>query len=366
MNVLKKALLVEFGTSHTELFYTHIRILKDSGYQLYGFFNEQLKGRFQESEFTEVQFFNEKQLSIRKQAKTALEICKKNHIQLIIDNSAHSNQLKWLALRTLFNSKIQIVGVCHYLQKLTKSLSQRIISLKVKKYFILSDLLRESTQIPSHVQIKTLYPIFFPKIQENRHIDKKQDVLWIGICGSVLFSRRDYHYFLEALRIGGDAFQKMNIQFVLLGSMETEDGQTLLQEVRNQGLEASMIFFQGFIDEATYEAYLEKMDALLTLVHPHLPEHAEYLNNKISGTYNLAFAWKKPLILEKKFAKYKEFQGLSFYYDAKSPRSFVEAITKFISEKETITTQTTLFFQKNIKYSFEYQKSQYIDLIEKY
>jgi len=364
MNASKKALLVEFGTSHTELFYTHIRILKDSGYQIYGFFNDKLQGKFQETTFTEIQFFAEQSLSTKKQTKEVLSFCKKHGIQLIIDNSAHSNQLRQLALRTLLNSKIQIVGVCHYLQKLSKSFSQKIINLKVKKYFVLSDLFKETTKLPSSVQIETLYPVFFPKIHPQSHLEKPDSEFWVGICGTVLFARRDYDYFIAALKAGKETFREKSIRFVLLGSIATEDGQELFKKLKEEKLDDLVILFERFIDEQTYEAYLEKMDVLLTLVHPQLPAHAEYLDNKISGTYNLAFGWRKMLVLEQKFAAYQEFQGLAYFYDSQNTQNFIEILLKITLEKELLPEKVAMFFQKNLKFEFEFQRKKYINFIE--
>ena len=57
----------------------------------------------------------------------------------------------------------------------------------------------------------------------------------------------------------------------------------------------------------------------MPLVHPSKPQFRKYLTEKISGTYNLAFAYKKPMLCPEDMAVYEDFKDTSVFYNLNKP-----------------------------------------------
>ena len=61
----------------------------------------------------------------------------------------------------------------------------------------------------------------------------------------------------------------------------------------------------------------------MPLVHPSKPQFRKYLTEKISGTYNLAFAYKKPMLCPEDMAVYEDFKDTSVFYNLNNFADFI-------------------------------------------
>lgn len=58
----------------------------------------------------------------------------------------------------------------------------------------------------------------------------------------------------------------------------------------------NILLFEEYIPSKEYEEYLLKSDLLLPLITPNIKRYKQYLETKISGCFNLSFAYKIPMI----------------------------------------------------------------------
>lgn len=65
----------------------------------------------------------------------------------------------------------------------------------------------------------------------------------------------------------------------------------------------------------------------MPLVHPSKPQFRKYLTEKISGTYNLAFAYKKPMLCPEDMAVYEDFKDTSVFYNLNNFADFINNLS---------------------------------------
>ncbi len=356
----KKVVVAEFGTSHTELLYSHYQMLQASDYEVIGFFNESIKAQIPAC-YQENYFFSEKE-AIWRVCFRLLRFMRANKVKLLIDNTAHSNYLRFLSLWTYFlGASFKIVGVCHFFQNLSQSKSQKLISLKVKKYWVLNSLFLEgSSKLLKGLNIVPWYPIAEDKSLAVTGINKPQDSLWVAIPGALIYSRRDYDFLLKVLIEEGESLSDKNIRFLLLGNIHTQDGAHLLAQIRQYALEGYFMYFDTYLSEDLMSAYLQASDCVLPLLHPsQVSAHQEYLNHKISGAYNLAFKHQKVLLMEQAFANFEDFQNYALLYEL---TNFGKLLKSLSLDKNLLLAQQSLY-QKRDKMNLAYQLKQYKKLL---
>jgi glycosyltransferase involved in cell wall biosynthesis len=337
-------LVTEFGNSHAELLYSHYRLLKKGDFQPVFFLNEELSAMLDKELLPFCVFFSPKE-SKWKTLRTLLKLLKTYSIQLIIDNSAHSNYLRILSLRLLFNPSVQIVGVCHYLYKLKKSISQKIISLKVKRYFVLSERFRQILEQKKTICFETFYPIYFPDYPTINIIEKKENEIFIGIAGGVMYERRDYLGLLTFIQTMKAKKGATPIKFIILGNIDKYNGKDFLLKVKEKGLEDYFVFFRGFIEDSLFHNYIKQCDFILPLIHTNIPAQQEFLDGKISGAYNLAFAYQIPLLIHQDFECFPDFQRIAIFY---TETSFTEIL-------QQMDLQTASTYKAGYQYRKEFE-----------
>jgi len=146
-------------------------------------------------------------------------------------------------------------------------------------------------------------------------IAPEADRVWIGIPGRVEYKRRDYRMLLEVL---DQLRQRERFQFILLGASEGaySDHADFSRLVRQKHWEANFISFSKVVPFPLYHAYLRMSRAILPLIHPHrYAEHRVYIDEQISGSFPMAQAHRKPLLLHQSFAGERDLADCSFFYD---------------------------------------------------
>lgn len=214
--------------------------------------------------------------------------------------------------------RIEVTGTLHYTEKLRQSLGQRIITRHIGGYMLLSDLLLKRYAALTTKPETVVYPIFYPTYP-SVHIEKKKEEVWIVIPGSVALNRRDYHLLLPE---SNKQYAK-HVKFVILGNIQKDDGSFILQKIKERNLEDNFILFNQFVKEDVFYSYVKACDYILPLVDTEQPVYAKYINNKISGSYNLAFAFRKPMLCPIGMSIYEDFSDTSLFY---TKAGFVEFI----------------------------------------
>ncbi|MER2996844.1 hypothetical protein [Pontibacter populi] len=349
------AALIELGGSHDECLYSQVRFLREKGYRVHMICTANLKQQVSGFDgVDEFLFFDFKGVSKLKSMAYLLQIRKhilKNNIAQVIFNTAEGNLVRNLTLLP-FPKRVQFSGIIHNSYKLLKSSSQRIISRKIKKYFVLNDYILKHVHSNSKIAVEAFYPIFFPHFK-TIDIPKADGELWVCIPGQIAFKRRDYEGFLNALI---QHPPKPGIKYIVLGR-ENDPDRKFSDMVTAAGLQDHFVLFDKFIPNELFHSYLLQSDIILPLLHPALPKFEQYKKYKITGALNLAFSYRKPLLCKDQFQHVPDLQENALFYDLEH---LGETLNRLPELLPTIVPQ----LYQNPKWEFKMQQQRYINFIE--
>ena len=357
---MKKALIVEIGGSHSECIYSQAKFLSDSGYDLKLLCSENLRQRIEKLSLkctVEYFKFGDSTASdwglLRDLKRTLIS----SGECTVIFNTAGGNLVRNL-LSFHYPGGLKFIGVLHDLGKLKESFTQKLINRKIRKYFVLNDYLKEDFAGSSKISLESFYPVFFPDYKKIE-LNKKNEELWICIPGNVEYSRRDYISLLDCLK---NEKVNPNIKFILLGSSKhfNSDADDLKKKVNEFNLHDRFVFFDGFVEEDLFHSYIRECDLVMPLIHKSHPFFQEVNGLKISGTFNVAFAHKKPILCEDSFSKFEDFRENGIFYKMED---MIKLINKIADNKKIIDELSPRRYT-NPKWSFEFQKEKYINFIE--
>jgi hypothetical protein len=346
--------LVELGGSHDECLYSQVRILKSRpDVHLTLIAHPDLKDRVNYFEGLDATHF----VSIRTGIRGVLDLFRlKEYVieqgfEKVILNTAQGSLIgRWMRFK--FPSNIQFYGTLHNISKLEGSHSQSRIHKKVKSYFVLNEYLLDKARklAPKGLRFQTYYPIFFPDYPTVA-LDKGPDEIWITIPGQVEFKRRDYEGLFHSIKHHGIP---PRLTFILLGRCEHRhgDGHTVKEWVHELGENAHVKLWDDFIDLETYFSYLKASDYILPLIHPD-DVSSEVYAHQITGAFNLAFGFKKTLLMEKSFEGYEDFKDTALFYE----------VPEMMEQISHLTTKGLRAEYQLPKWSFEEQVKDYWNVI---
>lgn len=333
--------LIEFGNSHDEVLYPQYLFLKRQGYEVLLVVSEELKKRLFSYPENELLYFPRK-ARLRDYRLLHTEL-RKRGIEKVVLNTASGKKVRnfvWL------NSRIDYFGVLHNLRRLENSNTQKLISLRLKHYFFLADYLKDKAlKLNSRLQFASFKAAFLPKDLTVLDLEKKEQT-WIVIPGQVEYKRRDYISLIESLQ----EKPPENLLFILLGKSKHVfgDGADLERRIKEAGLEMYFKLWDGFVSNAEFYGYLQKADLVLPLIHPNHASGKLY-ENQISGAWNMADSYQIPLLMEKMWSDFGEFQDSAFFYDAQNMSALWDQLPEIISrsyyhkEDWQITFQSRLY-----------------------
>jgi hypothetical protein len=358
---LKKALIIEIGTSHLENIYSQVLFFKRSGYEVSLALNDKVKKRTEYlSEISSVKYYSfENFIAIWKSNFLIRRNIITSNYSAVLLHSANGALVRNLLMLS-YPEDIIFAGVLHNTDNLLQSFSQKIISKKIKKYFVLADYMLE--YLPEEYKSKTesTYTIFLPEYsQVNIEHPKKDNEFRICIPGTVEYSRRDYNGLIEEL---SDAKLNSNVKFVLLGPGNYRDSNMdeILEKIEELGLRDNFISFYEFVDDMKFYNYVKSCDAVLPLIHADNSLYEKFIRYKISGSYNIAYAFKLPLICHKSMGHIDDFRENGIFYDH---GYLIELINKFSNDKTPFENLKNKMY-KFKKWEFEFQREKYINFLE--
>jgi hypothetical protein len=251
---------------------------------------------------------------------------------------------------------MNITGILHNGEKLNSTNSQNLISRRVKKYFVLNDYILKNIHPSRGITVQSMYPIFFELSDEP--LSKPDGERWVCIPGSLERKRRDY----DALIDGLDPLHLKGIKFLMLGrtKAESEDYRIIKSKLEKKNLLDHFIFFFDFIDLKTFHAYLKKSDLIMPLIHPSKKDYESYQKFKVSGSFNLAFAYKKPFLMEQTWQSEEDFKNTSLFYTLETIGDTIQKVHDaghMLKLREAYTTTE--------KFSLDFQSARYLSLIQK-
>lgn len=353
-----KVVFVEVGGSHDECLHSQIDFIKNEGGNISIITTSEqhsrLKKIYPEESITIIDFKNKNKFKRILLVIKLRKLIINSQPDYVLFNTAEGNIIKYLSFYS-FPSKIKFRGIQHTIKKVGKSGSQKFISRLVDKYFVLGDYLLDQIPKKHRDKFQTIYPIILPKVEINNTVNKAKNEVWFCIPGSVEFNRRDYLSLIDVLKKNNIP---KNYKFILLGrtDLKTEDCDTLLSEIEKHKLQDYFISFKGFIPEDHFQEYLELSDFILPLISSKNPTYRKFLHEQISGSFSLAFASKKTMLIDQFFSAYTEFIDSSLFY---TEDSFESVILNSLAEKEK-----KQFYQLNM-WNYNHQKSQYLNHLTK-
>ncbi len=354
----KKIALIELTSYHEECLYSQIQFLIKSNYDLTLILNPKNNSNieFYGVPRKNIVLFNPRSSSfILKRITNWFSLYRfiiKSDFKKVIFNTASSNK-EVIALTKYLPKRIKCYGIIHNLKKLNRSTSQKIVSQRITKYYVLNDFLTNSADIENdNIKLSSFYPIFFPQY-DSEQVPKNNDQIWICIPGELNYKRRDYEVILNALSYLAPTD---HLKIILLGKMDYKKPDTVqfLKHAEQLGLLKYFVTFDNFIPNMVFHEYIKKSEYIMAPVS--LTEQ-NYLAYKITGAYNLAFAYKKPLICPKELIVIPDLQLTSYFYEnAKNLSQLLEQISE-----GTLNPKT---YYDNPKWSFKAQQKKYLDLLE--
>ncbi|MBI1936912.1 MAG: hypothetical protein HYS25_02195 [Ignavibacteriales bacterium] len=351
-----RAALIEFGDSHDELLYSQLKTLQFASIETHLIVNSKLEerlkiftGKFFSKFFTpSKKFFHDLEI-----VRDIVVYLNEHNIHTVIVNSASGPLVRNFCL--IANRGIEIIGIIHYADKLKQSINQRIISSRIKKYFVLNDYLIDANPHLSNYNIKSLYPVFFPP-HKNIPVNKSANEIWICVPGKIDFLKRDYLGLIEQL----DAINiNSRVKFILLGEAKNPDGEKVRKLLEEKNLSPHFVLFDEYVNWDTFLSYVNACNFIMPLLHPSVPRFNTYRNDQISGNFNLSFGLKIPLLLHESFKTKKDFQTTSLFY---SLENLNEVLSAEINDAKKVTHLMDNIIN-NPKFSFEYQSKVYLDFI---
>jgi hypothetical protein len=136
------------------------------------------------------------------------------------------------------------------------------------------------------------------------------------------------------------------------------DGANLKRRIAEKDLDHIFLFFEDFIDDATYHSYIQRSDIIMPLLHG---REKRYLGKLIPGSINLAFAYKIPLLIENEFSQFHDFATCGFSYTMDNIVPILNDLSTDPGALEVKRNQILTY----PKFAYEYQKKNYITFLEK-
>ncbi|MBP9095373.1 MAG: hypothetical protein KBG21_02120 [Ignavibacteria bacterium] len=355
----KEVLLAEFNKSHTEVLHSQIFFFLKKKYHVNLWINK-------EADFEDV--YNGKVKIIREDTKISslnigllykvVRFIQRNKIKKVVLNTAHGILIRNLCL-LLMNSKVEVIGVIHQAHKLIKSSTQKIISNKIKKYFVLNDYVKEymNNLQQKTYRINSFYPIFFNNNESNN--SKINDKIIITVPGNVIQNRKDYLFLLKSI-VKLDKELKEIFQFIFLGTASKSESAEVFNLINKNKLEENFVkIYKKRVPENEFIDVLQHSDYIMPLIHPSSHSYNEYMTTEISGAFNTAFAFKKPLLMYDSFNKFEDFKNFALFYNEKSFESMLEKIAK-----HDLTKEIKKNYLNYKKFDLDFQTENYINFIE--
>ncbi len=341
-----KVALVELASTHTECMPAQIKFLQDGNCHVTIICTEDIKHRVKPFGANELIVLPPPGLSKASIAKF-YEIINQIRFDRVIFNTAQGS------LAAIFND-LQVwpkglTGILHNADRLKRSKRQNRISKYVKKYLVLNDYLLPAKPIKD-LLFESFYPIFFD-CDNIPEVDKLPNEIWISIPGSIEFKRRDYKGLFRLLR---KMKVSRHIKFLLLGVLKDDvTGNFIRKNIKREHLEHQFRVWNASIPDKEYYAYMLASDYVLPLLHKGSRGFNDYKKHKISGAFNMAFGFQKPLIIDQNFKGISDFDENAIFYKK----------SKLIELLNSLENYDLADLYQDKKWSYEYQKQNYLKFV---
>ncbi|MDC8003432.1 hypothetical protein POV27_05180 [Aureisphaera galaxeae] len=341
---MRKVALIEAGAFHDECLHSQIQYLKESA-QVTLFCHPKLESRVKDlPDVHKIVYFDlsSKMKKYQSWFSTWRRIVK-GGFEVVIFNSAESNIIKLISFP--FPKRIRLVGTLHNAHNLFEKAKQKKVTKKIDAYLTLNDFVAENVRAEK-LTTKTVgsyYPIQFPEFPGS--LKKPEGEVWVTVPGVISLDKRDYSVFKE-WKIPD------HVKVIFLGRPENEEAKAFVKEAKQYPSANQFLFFDSFVSNELFHDYIRNSDYIMPLIHPNNAFFSRFRKYKISGSYNLAFGYRIPLLMEQSFNDIADFKENAVFYDYDHIENLFDTISK-----------TQKKYYQHPKWDFEFQKENYLRLI---
>lgn len=305
MNVL----IIEVGGSHIECVHSMVQYLHLKNNSVFLACNKKLISSVAEREKIVALLELPDRPTNRQHLRIAYRLRKfilKNKIQAVVFNTTEITIVRNLLLLLPW---LNYTGIVHNAKRLEKSFTfTKIISRKMKKFFVLGDYLVSKLNAHQQFQIESFYPIYFPAITTFGPV-KPPDECWITIPGEVFTDRRDYLSLINEVEHNNQL--SANIKFILLGYNHLDEETNKLLTNSSQ-LKKHFITFDHYLSYDLFHSYIKQSDYILPLLKT--DDDGFYGSGRISGSFNLGIGYQLPFFLPDTYRENQDIAPYSIYY----------------------------------------------------
>jgi len=360
MSAIKHVLIIELANSHDECIYSQVLFLIKGNHKVSMLLSshafENTKSFHHLCQHVEKRELENTFSGHQKQIKEIKSLSKSWGVDTLVFNTAQGSFVRDFCIFSLFFSK-KVLGILHSIKKLDSSFTQKFISLKIRNYFLLSDILRSKIAKDKQKHVDVFYPLFFDYSKSLEPFD--QDTFNIVLSGGVESRRKDLDGFIELFK-KNEVPSHWNIIFAGKSDPKSEIFLKLDHFVKEHDLSEQFSFYHDFIPTETFFEIISTAHVILPLIHPNTPSHDEYMKRQISGAFNLAYGFRVPLMIHEKFSNYEEFIISAFFY---SLETLVDKL-KEIDGNRSLLTEKRKSIETHEMFSFEKQQKNYLNVIE--
>jgi hypothetical protein len=355
-----KIALIEIGGSHDECLPTQIAILKKHGFQVHLILSATVHARAAKIDddcHCSIVAEPSGPWSRFQVARKIVGLIKQHDPHSVVFNTAHGKTIRNVCL--LAPADTRIVGILHAARKaISRSATQSIISRRVHHYLVLSDTIRDSLlQVRPALNVSSFYPVYQPGCESSssptrfQHGEPAADDLTICIPGPVHSGRRDYQGLFQ--RLGAGRLDH-RVQFVLLG--QCDDWQLVKRRIEDLGLADQFTLFKRFVEQEIFHRTLLHADAIMPLIHPSTPNFCLYRTLQTSGSFHLALAYRKPLLMHRAFDDVVDFQQAACFY---AQEDLVPFLNRLAADRSALERKDQIFRNWD-KLTLAYQAERYL------
>jgi hypothetical protein len=359
MTMEKKVIIVEFYNSHTEVLYSSIEFFSKSGYTIHLWLNESQNFNRELTPFVNVNYHkSNSHLSRILFIVNLIKYILINKIDKVFINTADGLQVRNFCMISVpFNYEIS--GILHLAERLISSTTQKIISWKLKKYFILSHYILKNVEALNISGLK--FGVFYPLSvnYKMKGLKKSGNSIVVSIPGEISPYRKSYFKLLEILENSKSHIPE-NLMFELLGTVRIKEGEEVINRINKYGLNDFFILYDEFIPDNKYYERCELSDIIMPLILPDVDNFENYLKFQITGAYDIAYGFKKPLLLHSIFQSIDDFNGIAVFFNENN----LIDVLKNISSNKYYLDSIHNNYKLIGKFVLETQRKQFIDIIE--
>lgn len=308
---MSSAILIEFNAWHGECLEPQIEYLKAAGHTVELFCTCRNLSAVSQSALSGIRHTElPTPKSIRNILLVWREIWRRRPDFVILNTAQGSEALKLSVLP--MPKGVKFAGTIHNIRKLTSSLGQRIIDLRISGYYVIAKYLltplRQKTAKPCQFYSPLGKPATAPISQSILKL--KGTDTWLCIPGAIEYKRRDY----DALLSLAASPELKKVKFVLLCDKRKGDGPDFLRKIEERGLSDRFITFSSFVEPDIFDQHVRVSDYLLPLIDGKMAGGESYKTSKGSGTFTLSAAYGKTMLCDNFLKDIDDFDYPHLFY----------------------------------------------------